>query len=86
MKTLTFSQLFEGKNAPHDKDRKPEPYKAQYKRRVVKTDKPEHKAKGYKWRIKGKDRDEISIKLYQQKPSFAEFEKQLRRVAAHEFG
>ena len=38
------------------------------------------------WRIKGKDRDEISIKLYKDKPSFAEFKKQMKRVAGHEFG
>lgn len=57
-----------------------------YKRRVVKTAKPEHLEKGYKWRIKGKDRPEISIKLYKEKPSFAEFTKQMKRVAGHEFG
>jgi len=57
-----------------------------YKRRVVKTTKQEHKDKGYNWRIKGKDRAEISIKLYKEKPSFAEFKKQMKRVAGHEFG
>ena len=57
-----------------------------FKRRVVKTTKPEHKEKGYKWRIKGKERDEISIKLYKKKPDFEEFEKQMKRVAGHEFG
>lgn len=57
-----------------------------YKRRVVKTTKPEHKEKGYNWRIKGKDRPEISIKLYKEKPSQAEFNKQMKRVAGHEFG
>lgn len=65
---------------------KPESFEKQYKRRVVKTTKPEHKEKGYEWRIKGKDRDEISIKLYKKKPDFKEFKAQLRRVAAHEFG
>lgn len=64
----------------------PESFEAQFKRRVVKTTKPEHKEKGYAWRIKGKDRPEISIKLYKSKPDFAEFKKQLRRVAGHEFG
>jgi hypothetical protein len=64
----------------------PESFEAQFKRRVVKTTKPEHKEKGYNWRIKGKDRPEISIKLYKEKPGFAEFKKQLRRVAGHEFG
>lgn len=64
----------------------PESFEAQFKRRVVKTSKPEHKEKGYNWRIKGKDRPEISIKLYKSKPGFDEFKKQLRRVAGHEFG
>ena len=64
----------------------PESFEAQFKRRVVKTTKPEHKEKGYNWRIKGKDRPEISIKLYKSKPDFSEFKKQLRRVAGHEFG
>ena len=63
-----------------------ETWEAGYKRRVVKTTKPEHKEKGHNWRIKGKDRPEISIKLYKEKPSQAEFNKQMRRVAGHEFG
>lgn len=63
-----------------------ETWEAGYKRRVVKTTKPEHKDKGYNWRIKGKDRPEISIKLYKSKPSQAEFNKQMKRVAGHEFG
>ena len=63
-----------------------ETWEAGYKRRVVKTTKPEHKDKGYSWRIKGKDRPEISIKLYKNKPSQAEFNKQMKRVAGHEFG
>ena len=63
-----------------------ESWEAGYKRRVVKTTKPEHKEKGHNWRIKGKDRPEISIKLYKEKPSQAEFNKQMRRVAGHEFG
>ena len=65
---------------------KSEPWEDGFKRRVVKTTKPEHLEKGYKWRIKGKDRDEISIKLYKTKPDFAEFKKQMKRVAGHEFG
>tara|TARA_R110002167_G_scaffold35334_5_gene112921 strand:- start:667 stop:921 length:255 start_codon:yes stop_codon:yes gene_type:complete len=65
---------------------KSEPWEAGYKRRVVKTTKPEHKEDGYNWRIKGKDRNEISIKLYKNKPDFNEFKKQMRRVAGHEFG
>ena len=63
-----------------------ETWEAGYKRRVVKTTKPEHKEKGHNWRIKGKDRPEISIKLYKEKPSQAEFNKQMKRVAGHEFG
>lgn len=65
---------------------KSEPWEDGFKRRVVKTTKPEHKEMGYKWRIKGKDRPEISIKLYKSKPDFAEFKKQMKRVAGHEFG
>ena len=65
---------------------KSEPWEKGFKRRVVKTTKPEHKEKGYNWRIKGKDRPEISIKLYKSKPDFAEFKKQMKRVAGHEFG
>jgi hypothetical protein len=57
-----------------------------FKRRVVKTTKPEHKKDGYNWRIKGKDKDNLSIKLYKNKPDFAEFKKQMKRVAGHEFG
>ena len=63
-----------------------ESWEAGYKRRVVKTTKPEHKEKGYNWRIKGKDRPEVTIKLYKEKPSQAEFNKQMKRVAGHEFG
>jgi ferredoxin len=63
-----------------------ETWEAGYKRRVVKTTNPDHKEKGMNWRIKGKDRPEISIKLYKEKPSQAEFNKQMRRVAGHEFG
>ena len=57
-----------------------------FKRRVVKTTKPEHLEKGFKWRIKGKERNEISIKLYKKKPDYKEFVKQMKRVAGHEFG
>ena len=63
-----------------------ESWEAGYKRRVVKTTKPEHKDKGYNWRIKGKDRPGISIKLYKEKPSQSEFNKQMKRVAGHELG
>jgi len=63
-----------------------ETWEAGFKRRVVKTTSPEHKEKGYNWRIKGKERPEISIKLYKDKPDFAEFKRQMKRVAGHEFG
>jgi hypothetical protein len=65
---------------------KSETWEAGYKRRVVRTTDSDHKEDGYKWRIKGKDRPEISIKLYKQKPSREEFNKQMKRVAGHEFG
>ena len=65
---------------------KGETWKQGYERRVVKTTDPEHKAKGYNWRIKGKERDNISIKLYKEKPSYDEYTKQMKRVAGHEFG
>ena len=82
-----YKQKASGKGKlPEGKGGKPESFEAQYKRRLVKTTKPEHKEKGYNWRIKGKDRPEISIKLYKSKPGQAEFNKQLRRVAGHEFG
>ena len=68
------------------KKKKPESFEKQFDRRVVKTTKPEHKAKGYNWRIKGKDRPEVTIKLYKKKPGYQEFVKQLKRVAGHEFG
>ena len=59
---------------------------SRYKRRVVQTSSPEHKEKGFNWRIKGKDRDEVTIKLYKSKPDFKEYTKQMKRVAGHEFG
>ena len=68
------------------KGSKPESFEDGYKRRVVPTTKPEHKEKGMNWRIKGKKRPEITIKLYKTKPSYKEFVKQMRRVAGHEFG
>ena len=45
-----------------------ESWEAGYKRRVVKATDPEHKEKGYNWRIKGKKRPGISIRLYKEKP------------------
>ena len=75
------SQLQEGKGKY-----KGETWEQGFERRVVKTTKPEHLEKGFKWRIKGKERDEISIKLYKKKPDFKEYTKQMKRVAGHEFG
>ena len=46
----------------------------------------QNKEKGFNWRIKGKDRDEVTIKLYKNKPDYKEFTKQMKRVAGHEFG
>ena len=89
------SYITKGKGTYHGADKdlredssieESESWEAGYKRRVVKTSKPEHKEKGYNWRIKGKERPEISIKLYKEKPSQAEFNKQMKRVAGHEFG
>ena len=72
--------------ANEGKGSKPEPFEAGFKRRVVKTTKPEHKEQGYNWRIKGKKKDNLTIKLYKNKPNFDEFVKQMKRVAGHEFG
>lgn len=65
---------------------KSETWEDGFERRVVKTTDPQHKEDGYTWRIKGKDRDEVTIKLYKTKPDFEEFKKQMKRVAGHEFG
>ena len=67
-------------------EKKSETWEQGYERRVVKTTDPEHKDDRYNWRIKGKERDNISIKLYKEKPSKKEFDNQMRRVAGHEFG
>ena len=72
--------------ANEGKGSKPEPFEVGFKRRVVKTTKPEHKEQGYNWRIKGKKKDNLTIKLYKNKPNFDEFVKQMKRVAGHEFG
>ena len=75
-----------GQNEGTDAPKGPESYEAQYKRRLVKTTDPEHKAKGYKYRIKGKKDSSLTKKLYKTKPGQAEFNKQMRRIAGHEFG
>ena len=73
-------------NIEEGEKKKSETWEKGFERRVVRTTKPEHKAKGYEWRIKGKERAEVTIKLYKKKPGFAEFTKQMKRVAGHEFG
>ena len=80
-----FNQT-EGVRGPTDAPKGPESYKAQYKRRLVKTTDPEHKEKGYKYRIKGKKNSTLTKKLYKSKPDQAEFNKQMKRIAGHEFG
>ena len=72
----TFDEVREGS----------ESWEAGFKRRVVKTTKPEHKEKGFKWRIKGKKDSSKTMKLYKTKPSFKQFKGELRRIAAFEFG
>ena len=79
MKQITPGQK-EGTDAPKG----PESYEAQYKRRLVKTTDPEHKAKGYKYRIKGKKDSSLTKKLYKSKPDQAEFNRQMKRIAGHE--
>ena len=73
-------------NEGTDAQKGPESYEAQYKRRLVKTTDPEHKAKGFKYRIKGKKDSSLTKKLYKKKPGQAEFNKQMKRIAGHEFG
>ena len=81
MKKITPGQK-EGTDAPKG----PESYEAQYKRRLVKTTDPEHKAKGFKYRIKGKKDSSLTKKLYKTKPGQGEFNAQMKRIAGHEFG
>lgn len=75
-----------GQNEGTDAPKGPESYEAQYKRRLVKTTDPEHKEKGFKWRIKGKKDSSLTKKLYKSKPGQGEFNKQMKRIAGHEFG
>ena len=75
-----------GQNEGTDAPKGPESYEAQYKRRLVKTTDPEHKEKGYKYRIKGKKNSALTKKLYKSKPDQGEFNKQMKRIAVHEFG
>ena len=81
MKKVTPGQK-EGTDAPKG----PESYESQYKRRLVKTTDPEHKEKGFKYRIKGKKDSSLTKKLYKTKPGQGEFHAQMKRIAGHEFG
>ena len=76
----------EGVRGKTDAPKGPESYEAQYKRRLVKTTDPEHKEKGYNYRIKGKKNSTLTKKLYKKKPDQGEFNKQMKRIAGHEFG
>ena len=40
----------------------------------------------YKYRIKGKKDSSLTKKLYKSKPGQGEFNKQMKRIAGHEFG
>ena len=40
----------------------------------------------FKYRIKGKKDSSLTKKLYKTKPGQAEFNKQMKRIAGHEFG
>ena len=82
LKSEKDKSVDEGTDAPKG----PESYEAQYKRRLVKTTDPEHKAKGFNWRIKGKKDSSLTKKLYKTKPEQGEFNKQMKRIAGHEFG
>ena len=78
---ISFKSLREGEGKY-----KGETWEDGFKRRVVKTTDSDHKEEGFNWRIKGKEKPEVTIKLYKNKPDFAEFKKQMKRVAGHEFG
>ena len=81
----TARDYMKSKNVNEDAETK-ETWEDGYDRRVVKTTKPENKDAGHNWRIKGKYKNNLSLKLYKDKPSQDEFNKQLKRVAGHEFG
>ena len=85
--TKIFKKNTPGQNIQEGEGKyKGETWEQGYKRRVVKTTDPEHLEGGYKWRIMGKEKPNISIKLYKEKPDFKEYSKQMQRVAGHEFG
>lgn len=84
--TKKYKKATPGEDIDEGEKKKSETWEKGFERRVVRTTSPEHKEKGYEWRIKGKERPEVTIKLYKKKPDFAEFKKQMKRVAGHEFG
>ena len=81
-----MKKITPGQKEANDAPKGPESYGAQYKRRLVKTTDPEHKEKGFKYRIKGKKDSSLTKKLYKTKPGQGEFNKQMKRIAGHEFG
>ena len=81
-----MKKITPGQKEATDAPKGPESYGAQYKRRLVKTTDPEHKEKGFKYRIKGKKDSSLTKKLYKTKPGQGEFNKQMKRIAGHEFG
>jgi len=81
-----MKKITPGQKEATDAPKGPESYGAQYKRRLVKTTDPEHKEKGFRYRIKGKKDSSLTKKLYKTKPGQAEFNKQMKRIAGHEFG
>jgi len=81
-----MKKITPGQKEATDAPKGPESYESQYKRRLVKTTDPEHKEKGFKYRIKGKKDSSLTKKLYKTKPGQAEFNKQMKRIAGHEFG
>ena len=81
-----MKKITPGQREATDAPKGPESYGAQYKRRLVKTTDPEHKEKGFKYRIKGKKDSSLTKKLYKTKPGQGEFNKQMKRIAGHEFG
>jgi len=85
-RTTADADLWKKHKAMTEETLNEESWEAAYKRRVVKTTDPERKAAGYIWRIKGKEKDNLTIKYFKNKPSFEEFSAEMRRIAGHEFG
>ncbi len=85
-RTTADADLWKKHKAMTEETLNEESWESAYKRRVVKTTDPERKAAGYLWRIKGKEKDNLTIKYFKNKPSFEEFSAEMRRIAGHEFG